>query len=182
MGAAQREPVDEKLGELLLLVAQQLADEPAAGSMKVNKILFFAEFTHVRKTGRPITGVEYQRLPNGPAPRPLRRVRRALIERGDATLREESYFGYTQHRIVALRPVRRELFASDEIESIEEVLAAYKSWDGASLSAISHQEPAWDRFEDGETIPYQAAFLSSDPPGPGALDHARKLSEQSQGR
>ena len=45
---------DEKLAELLLYMADCLADQPAAGSTKLNKMLFFAEFTHVREHGRPI--------------------------------------------------------------------------------------------------------------------------------
>lgn len=66
---------DRKLGELLLYVSQQLADEPSAGSIKINKLLYFAEQTHMRTTGRPITGADYQRLEHGPAPRRLVPVR-----------------------------------------------------------------------------------------------------------
>lgn len=98
------DPADEaKFAELLLLVAESLAADRFGGTTKVNKALFFAEFAHVRNTGRPITGARYQKLPHGPAPRRLLPVRAHLIETGAAALVEESVLGYEQHRLQPLR-------------------------------------------------------------------------------
>jgi hypothetical protein len=165
---------EDKLAELLLYVA----DQSAAGSAKVNKILFFAECTHVRRTGRPITGVEYQKIERGPAPRRLRPVRTDLVRQGSARVQEEMYLGYVQHRLVPLRPAHTELFEPSELEAVDEVLAMYHAHTGADLSAISHEEPAWPLFAEGETIPYAVAFLSGDTPGESVLAHAKELAER----
>jgi hypothetical protein len=92
-GSMRTDYDEAKLAELILCVSERLADEPAAGSTKLNKLLFFAEFSHVRQHRQPITGAEYQRLPNGPAPRRLLPVRDRLVANGDAVLREEVFLG-----------------------------------------------------------------------------------------
>ena len=49
---------ERKLAELLLFIGQRLLDDPKGGAIKMNKILFAAEFAHLRTYGAPITGVE----------------------------------------------------------------------------------------------------------------------------
>jgi hypothetical protein len=166
---------DEKLAELLLLLAEALKDQRAAGATKLNKLAFFAEFAHVRATGHPITGVTYQRLPNGPAPRRLMPVRQLLIDRGDAELHVEPFLGRVQHRLVPRRPADRTKFSASELETVDEVIAAFAGHTGTSLSELSHAEPAWDLVDEGETIPYEAAFLRRGQPGERALQRAREL-------
>ena len=56
-----------KLKELILYVAGRLAGDRFGGATKLNKVLYFSDFAHVRMHGRPITGAEYQKLENGPA-------------------------------------------------------------------------------------------------------------------
>ena len=48
----------------------------------------------------------------------------------------------------------------------------------AELSELSHEEPAWDVVVEGETIPFEAAFLSRGRPGAKALQRARELAHQ----
>ena len=43
---------NSKAGELILLVAQQTAEDETAGATKLNKILYFAELSHMRRTGK----------------------------------------------------------------------------------------------------------------------------------
>lgn len=72
---------DRKTAELILLVAKHTEDDPTSGSTKLNKILYFAEVSHLRRTGSPITTSEYQKQPHGPT---LRRTQ-PLIEISRAT-------------------------------------------------------------------------------------------------
>lgn len=60
---------ESKFIELLVHAANSLGDSKRGMSTKLNKILYFCDFAHVRRTGDPITGFEYQKLPQGPAPR-----------------------------------------------------------------------------------------------------------------
>lgn len=169
---------DRKLGELLLYVSQQLADEPSAGSIKINKLLYFAEQTHMRTTGRPITGADYQRLEHGPAPRRLVPVRDHLVQQGDASIDEQIVLGRVQHRLVARRPPRLDLFEADELSSIDEVLERYGSRTGRQLTDVSHEDVGWLMVEEGESIPLEAAFIDPDARSPRAAQRARELSTQ----
>ena len=77
---------EAKFAELLLYVARRLDGDPAGGAVKLNKVLFYAEFAHVRAHGQPISGAEYEKLENGPAPRRLLPVRRDPQRRNDQVI------------------------------------------------------------------------------------------------
>lgn len=151
---------ERKLTELVLYVSKRLETDRAGGATKLNKVLYFADFAHVRRTGRPITGAEYQKLPQGPAPRRLLPVRTALVERGDAEVRRETYLGYEQHRLVAKRDPDLSVFDADELESVDRVLEDLAHLTAAQVSSLSHAEPGWLLVDEGETIPYAAALIA----------------------
>jgi hypothetical protein len=149
-----------KLRELVLYVAARLRDDRAGGATKLNKVLYFAEFAHMRRTGMPITGADYQKLPQGPAPRRLRPVRDALIASGDAEIVAESFLGYEQHRLVPIRGADESLFAAEELATVDEVLADLRDLTAKQVSDLSHAEPGWQLVDDGETIPFAAALIA----------------------
>jgi hypothetical protein len=155
-------PNEEKLAELLLLVAEELADDPFGGAVKVNKVLFFAEFAHVRLTGQPITGVPYQKLRYGPAPRRLRPVRDHLLDSGDAQLKTETVLGREQHRLHPTRAARRDIFSSSELQAVRDAVALLKGRTATDVSALSHDELGWQLVEEGENIPFATAYLDSE--------------------
>ena len=121
---------ERKFTELLVYVASRLQGDQSGGATKLNKILFFADFAHVRRTGSPITGAECQKLEHGPAARPLRPVRDRLIERGDAELKDEEFLGYRQHRLVPHRDADLTVFSDDELATIN---TRYRAALGAAL-------------------------------------------------
>jgi Protein of unknown function (DUF4065) len=168
---------DIKLGEMMIYLAGKLVDQPAAGATKLNKLLFFAEFAHVRVAGQPISGVEYQKLANGPAPRRLLPVRDRLVGDGAAELVDESYGGRVQHRLRPLRPAKLEVFTESELHVLDQVVRDHADSTGTRLSELSHLEPAWNLVDEKETIPFSAAFLRGGRPGEKALDRARDLAE-----
>lgn len=171
---------EEKLGELLLLIAEDLADDPFGGAVKVNKVLFFAEFAHVRSTGRPITGAPYQKLRHGPAPRRLVPVRERLLASGAATLVSEVVLGRTQHRLRPSRPARREIFTEEELRSVADAVTLLKGRTGTDASALSHLEPGWQLVKEGDTIPFVTAYLAPDQgrTSPAVRAQAARIAEE----
>jgi hypothetical protein len=86
---AKQWPEDErKMKELILYISQKCADDAKFGATKLNKILYFSDFLAYAYHGSPITGFEYQKLPNGPAPRRLVPVREQLMESGELGIQE----------------------------------------------------------------------------------------------
>ena len=117
----------------MLHVAGRLQDDRTGGAAKLNKVLFFAEFTHLRRHHRVISGCEFQKLPHGPAPRQLLPVRQRLIESGAAELLEEDFLGRPQHRLVPSRAANLDVFTNEELQTIEDVLDQLDGMTGTHL-------------------------------------------------
>lgn len=150
---------ESKFVELVLHVAARLQGDRAGGATKLNKVLFFAEFTHLRRHHQVISGCVFQKLPHGPAPRQLLPVRSGLLESGSAELVEEDFLGRPQQRLVPSRAANLDVFTDDEMQTIDDVLAQLAGMTAAQVSDLSHQEPGWRLTEIGETIPFSTAFL-----------------------
>ncbi|MEM9034582.1 MAG: Panacea domain-containing protein [Actinomycetota bacterium] len=150
---------ESKFSELLLHVADWLRSDRAGGATKLNKVLFFVEFTHLRRHHSVISGCEFQKLPHGPAPRQLLPVRRRLVEQGEAELVEEDFLGRPQHRLMPSRAADLRAFTSTDLGTIDDVLAELDGMSAGQVSELSHQEPGWQLTELGETIPFATAFL-----------------------
>ena len=149
----------DKFTEMVLHIAERLHNDRAGGATKLNKVLFFAEFTHLRRHHRVISGCVFQKLPHGPAPRQLLPVRHKLIASGAAELIEEDFLGRPQQRLVPARDANLDVFTDDEMQTIDDVLAQLEGMTGTQVSELSHQEPGWQLAETGETIPFSTAFL-----------------------
>lgn len=170
---------EEKFTELLVLVADRLRHDQTGGATKIDKVLYFADFAHFRRTGRPITGAEYQKLPNGPAPRRLLPVRSRLVDDGEAELERRDFLGYQQHRLVPRRTADVSVFTAEELETIHDVLDDLAGMTGREVSDLSHEEAGWRLTEDGDTIPYVAALIPKDQPiTPTARRQAAAVAER----
>jgi hypothetical protein len=152
---------ERKFTELLVYVASRLQGDQSGGATKLNKVIFFADFAHVRRTGVPITGAEYQKLEHGPAARRLRPVRDRLIESGDAVLVDEEFLGYRQHRLVPHRDADLGVCSDDELATIDKVLADLDGLNARQVSDLSHDEAGWRLVDFGDTIPYEAALVGA---------------------
>lgn len=151
---------EAKFAEMIVLAAELLSDDDRGGATKLNKLLYFADFAHVRTHGRAISGVEYQKLDHGPAPRRLLPVRRDLVADGSVeVVTETDALGYNVTRVVPNRPADRSRFDDAELATMQRVADLLKSMTSAQASALSHEDPGWRLVSVGDTIPYEAAYL-----------------------
>lgn len=156
----------EKLGEVILYLADKCADDRRFGATKLNKLLYFADFDHYRKYGKSITGAKYQKLDRGPAPRHLLVVKNDLKDNNSVLEADVQYGGYRQRRIIAKRKAALSAFTAEEIESIEQAIRDLAGMNAAEVSDLSHGI-AWKAAATGEDIPYQAAYLDDRAPSAG---------------
>ena len=115
----------EKFRELLLYIASESTDDPPFGAVKMNKILYYADFAAFRQFGKPITGATYRKLMEGPAPLEMLKERHALIESGDAELCEVAYFTGVEHRLVAKRDSDRGVSEPGELDIVDQVMTFF---------------------------------------------------------
>ncbi len=169
---------ESKAAELILLIAKQTEEDPTAGSTKLNKILYFAEISHMRRTGEPITGSEYQKQPHGPTLRMMRPIVRDLDSQGAAKEIEEDYFGYSQKRLVALRAPDLSSFSGEEIASVMDMIRQMWGKNAKEVTEISHEDPGWQAVEQGERIPLEMAFVAQAEVTDEIRERARQLAKE----
>ena len=150
---------EARLRELILYVAKRLEADPTAGATKVDEVLFFAELANMRMRDEPLTGVEYQRLSHGPAPRRFVPIRDELAAEGAVRLETRLVGPYPQHRLIALREPDLSGLDPDEIDAVEQVISRLWGLSAIAVSELSHQELGWLVVGEGETIPYSSAYL-----------------------
>ena len=161
------EPVFDaaKFRELLVYVARKSEDDPLFGLVKLSKILYYADFAAFRKLRKPITGATYRKYGEGPAPCELTAERRALVDSGDAEMRNVFHFTGNCLRL-AIRPGREPdlaLFDPEELALVDQVVAFFRPRTEREAAEYSRAETAWAGAGRREVIPYDAALLSSAP-------------------
>jgi antitoxin SocA-like protein len=178
---AQLVPDEQKLAELILYISQKCANDLTFGAVKLNKILCFSDFVFYAYHNRGITNVEYQKLPNGPAPRRLMPVRDKLVENGDLAIQEVALKGgYTQKRTVNLRKPNLEIFTGAEIAMVDSVIESLQDVRAESASEMSHDLVGWLVVDEGETIPYNTIYFANPPLTEDESNRARELKEAKQ--
>jgi hypothetical protein len=151
-----------KLRQLIIYIAKMSERDDAFGAIKLNKLLFNADFTAYAKWGKPLTGVPYFALENGPAPRPMKRLLRALQIRGDIAIQRRDYYDFEQHRVLGLIDVDlTETFEVQEINLVFEMIQKYWGKSAKSMSDESHEFLGWSAADLEETIPYEVALIGT---------------------
>jgi len=174
--AANLVPNEQKLAELILYISQKCANDPTFGATKLNKILCYSDFLFYAYYDRGITNVEYQKLPNGPAPRRLIPVRDELIKNGDLGLQEVLLkSGETQKRTVNLRNPNLDLFTGSEIAMVDRMIESMQGVTAEDISEMSHTLVGWLVADEGETIPYNSIYFANPPLSDEEMLRAREL-------
>jgi uncharacterized phage-associated protein len=159
-------PDDEKLAELVVLLARRSEGDPLFGGIKLNKLLFYADFLAYLRFGKPITGQEYFALEQGPALRYKARLWKKMIDRGDIVVRKEasSFFDTEKETTIAMREPNIEKFAKEELNLIFNLLATCREKYGNDLSEWTHRFAGWRLSKEKETIPYSVALVGERQP------------------
>lgn len=152
----------DRLRQLILYVADKCDTDPSFGAVKLNKILFFADFISFAEHGEPITGVKYRKYRNGPVPTVLKRLRGEMERDGAIAIRQKKHYGGIQHRVVPFQEPDIDMFSARDIALIDDMIKAFWGRSATEVSKLSHDR-AWSNSSEGEAIPYEAAFVSDEP-------------------
>jgi hypothetical protein len=171
----RQKPSDAKLRELILYIAMRCEDDESFGAVKLNKLLFYADFTAYKRFGRSITGHEYQALPQGPCPRAMVPILRKMKRDGELVTQIRDYYGLKQHRPIALRDADLKLFGAAEISLVDGLIEKHRGASAADISLESHRFIGWKLARAGESIPYAVALVSKRPLTPQEEAYAWSL-------
>lgn len=181
MPATEHTLNDEKLRELILLIAQESEGDGPFGATKLNKLLFYADFLAYRQLGKSITEQDYMRLPQGPAPRRMLRVTKGMEANKELAISIRPYLGKKQKRPMALRAAELGSFSASEIDLVHKLLKQCVGKSASEMSELSHRFMGWRLAQERETIPYSVALVSRGPRSEAAEKHAATLAAKAQG-
>lgn len=130
---------------------------------KLNKLLFYADFSHFQKTGRSISGCRYRAIDMGPVPNNFQSIFEYLAEKGDADIHYTTFPNGSLGEQFKAHPGREfnpTLFYPDELTTLKEVVSKFGETNTREIIDISHGEEAWQKnFRDGKKlISYMDAF------------------------
>lgn len=130
------------------------------GRVKLNKIIWKADFDAFAERGVPVTGRAYQRLPFGPA---LKEMKPLLREMQTAGLLAEDPTdfgeGVVEYRLVALADPDLSKFTDSDLHFVNRSIEHYFNMTGDEASDDSHGA-AWKSRSNHDPMPYQSSYLS----------------------
>lgn len=164
----------DRLVQLILHVCKRNEEARFFGRIKLNKIIWKADFDAFAKRGIPLTGEAYQRLPQGPALRCMKPLLREMLERGLLEERKRDFgSGKVEQRPIARVPADLQWFSADDLNYVDNSIAHYWNMTGTETSDDSHGM-AWSTRHDRDDMPYETAYLSDKILGAAQIERARK--------
>lgn len=153
-----RKPSLTKFKEMVVFYAHRIP----SFKTKMNKLLFYADFTFFRDFGVSISGIKYKAIPYGPVPNMYETIFENLAvtdiidilfeEKGDGS-KKEKLIGRKD------RPFKSALFSSDEITYLEKVATTFELISARDIVEISHREIGWIENQNERTfISYEFAM------------------------
>jgi len=156
-----RRPSLDKFVEMVIFFTREV--QPNLWKTKLNKMLFYADFLHFKKSVQSISGCRYRAIDMGPVPNNFHSlfdymVRNEYIDSTITTFANgsigEQFTPHTQRSFDASR------LTETELETLQEVVSRFKTIKTSDIVTISHQEQAWEKnFKNGKKlISYLDAF------------------------
>jgi hypothetical protein len=158
-----------RLREAILYVATKGSTMKFLGGIKLNKILWRGDFRSYFHRQQPVTGRQYHRLKLGPAPVEMKPVISGMLRDSILKIQKRKVFGHIEDRPIALDSPVMKFFSPDDVEYLDESIKHYWNMTGTETSDESHGM-AWKSRNDGDAIPYEAAFFEDAPLSEATLE------------
>lgn len=165
-----------KFKEMVLYFSRRGLDAGLViGSTKLNKLLFFSDFNAYWALGKPISGARYQKLPRGPAARQLLPMQDQMLAHEEVRWKTKPE-GEWDDVLVPISVPNTSVFSKDELAVMDKVFEELRPFNAEATSDYSHLRSAgWNVVQEREDIPYESAFVSTEPAPQEAIDLGREL-------
>jgi putative zinc finger/helix-turn-helix YgiT family protein len=151
-------PSFDKFSEMVRYFAQELRPFKT----KLNKLLFYADFTAFKVRGHSISGMKYVAIERGPVPHRYESLFDYMVEHGlikqETVMFSQGYLGKSYY-LANGDQVGTGVLSEDELEALRAVALWFKDVSASEISEISHLEQAWlDNQTDSAVISYDYAY------------------------
>lgn len=143
----------ERFREVLVYLAKNVHD---LYRTKLNKTLFYLDFSAYRDLGHGITGLRYARADYGPVPDKYEQLIAAFANEEGFYFDEQENGGQILH--TRQDEVEWWRFSPEEREQLSKVAEFVNGFDTSNLlTDASHKEPVWMQAKSGDLLPYRGA-------------------------
>lgn len=159
----------QKIKAMIIYFAN-FTDPELLGKVKLMKLFYFADFSHVKKYGSPITYDDYINMEHGPIPSIILNLINSVENDLDHallsdTISIETKEGQYLKRIIPKRKFTKKdekYFTTSELEILKEVISRFSDKNTRFIEEKSHKESAWQNTKELEKIPYTLAAQDPD--------------------
>ena len=153
-----RSPHLEKVANMILFFAETVKPFKT----KLNKLLFYSDFYHFKKTCFSISGARYKAIQMGPVPKNFGGIFDYAVDHNYINIDiVEFESGNVGEKFVpnGQKSFDRSLFIDSEIAALEEIATRFKRDSAKEIIDKSHKETAWKANVDGyREINYRYGF------------------------
>jgi hypothetical protein len=169
-----------RIRQLVLYIAEKCETARYFGAIKLNKIIWKADFDSFAERGVPVTGREYRRQKYGPVLREMKPLHDDMLKDGLIRIEPRDFGGdIVEHRTIALAPPDLSMFSEPDLSYVERSIIHYWEKTGMEASDESHGV-AWLTRANGDTMPYESALLSDRNLLPQQMERLRAIAMRRQ--
>jgi uncharacterized phage-associated protein len=140
------------------------------GKVKLMKLFYFLDFSHLKKYGSPVTYDTYINLEHGPIPSAIKNLIDTASDDIDNsmlvdTLSFETPSGTRMCRVIPTRKFTEadsKLFSESELSTLKSVCERFGDKNTKYIEDASHKESPWKETLLLDTIPYTLAAMDDD--------------------
>jgi hypothetical protein len=128
---------------------------------KLNKLLFYTDFLHFKRTCFSVSGLTYHAIQKGPVPKNYDWLFDKALEKKLVTVQLQDFGEYIGEQFVPTGdvPFAKDLFTESELKALDEVAAHFEKATVNTIVKKSHEENAWiENVEDFRPINYNYGF------------------------
>lgn len=149
-----------RLRQMILDVSERCRTAARFGRVKLNKVIWKADFDAFAMRRVPVTGRAYQRLKWGPAAIETQPLYSEMLQDGLIHVEKVDLGdGFVEQRTIADISPELTLFSADDLSYVDVAIRYYWEKTGREASDDLHGV-AWRTREDGDPMPYELALLS----------------------
>jgi len=130
---------------------------------KLNKLLYYSDFSHFKYHATSISGCRYHAIKYGPIPNDFNALYGWLSKNSIIDIIESYESCGVTERIKNLENFNSSLFDHEELETLENVSNKFKGFSANDIKNFSHKEEGWKKNKDNcSVIDYQEyGFLTN---------------------
>jgi uncharacterized phage-associated protein len=128
---------------------------------KLNKLMFYADAYHFKKTGFSISGSFQRAIQHGPVPNNYDALYQEVIKKEivDCVVMENDIYTSEQFFAIKSKSFETALFDEKEIETLIYISDKFKNVSVSKIKELSHEETAWlENEKDKALISFDYAF------------------------